>query len=123
MKRVIITGTREELSSEDRAMAADLILRAAAWADEVGVGDCPTGIDALVRELVPGAKVFEARWREFGRRAGPLRNGEMVRWAAQVEEAYALGFPGPRSKGTWDCIGQAQSVGIRTGFRLVGGAR
>lgn len=123
LRRVIITGTREELSAEDRAIATDLILRAAAWADEVGVGDCPTGIDALVRELVPGARVFRADWQAFGRKAGPMRNGDLVGWGAEADECWALGFPGPRSKGSWDCVRQAKAAEVDVLVRRVGGAR
>lgn len=120
-RRVIVTGTREELSAEDRAIATDLILRAAAWADEVGVGDCPTGIDALARELVPGARVFRADWQAFGRRAGPLRNGDMVGWCAAADERRAVGLPGPKSRGTWDCIRQAKAADVAVLIKRMGG--
>lgn len=122
-RRVIITGTREELSAEDRAIASDLILRAAAWADEVGVGDCPTGIDALVRKLVPGARVFRADWQAFGPSAGPKRNGNMVRWCAKADERRAVGLPGPRSRGTWDCIRKAKAADVAVLIKRMGGAR
>lgn len=112
MKRLIISGTREPLSAEDRAAVADLVMRGARWADEVGVGDCPTGVDALVRELVPDAVVFVARWRELGRRAGPERNGRLVAWAAEAELRWLLAFPGPRSTGTPDCVQQAEDAGV-----------
>lgn len=129
-RRVIVTGTREELSAEDRAIATDLILRAAAWADEVGVGDCfrthPDGtpvvnVDRLVTMLVPGAVIFEADWQAFGPSAGPKRNGNMVGWCAAADERRALGLPGPKSRGTWDCIRKAKAADVAVLIKRMGG--
>jgi hypothetical protein len=33
-----------------------------------------------------------------------------------------LGFPGPGSKGTWDCLRKAVDAGIPTRVRSLGGA-
>lgn len=79
-----------------------------AWAFDrllVVVGDCPTGVDAIVRDACEAwglhVKVYVADWHEFGRRAGPYRNGQMVADGA----IRCLAFPGGR--GTADCMRQA----------------
>jgi len=121
--RLIISGTREELSAEDRAMVLDLIAPYAERASAIGVGDCPTGIDALVREAYPEALFFTAAWGALGNRAGPERNGRMVAWAAEVPGSVLLAFPGPSSRGTWDCVRQARAAGLSVLIKRVGGGR
>lgn len=150
-RRLIISGTREELSDEDRDVVLDVLARSLAHAAEIGVGDCRTGIDALVREAVdelhrgswrtegqarPPLSTFIADWDRLGKRAGPERNARMVAWAAETDRAFAprsphraaglgmlLAFPGPRSRGTWDCVRRARAAGLSVGVKRVGGAR
>jgi len=45
---------------------------------------------------------------------GPKRNSHMVSLGADL----CLGFPGPQSRGTWDCLRKAVDAGIPT--RVVG---
>lgn len=143
-RRVIITGTREELSAEDREIVIDVLAPYIERATEIGVGDCPSGVDRLVREIarerrrdgLPQVATFIANWQGLGRRAGPERNGRMVAWAAEADAAFAprsphratglgvlLAFPGPRSRGTWDCVRQARAAGLDVVIKRVGGAR
>jgi hypothetical protein len=101
---VIVTGSRD-------------------WGDETAIHDAlvkanPTlvvqggasGADALARAwaLVNGVpcRTFHASWSLHGRRAGPLRNGVMLR---AFPHALVLAFPldGP---GTADCIRQAREL-------------
>lgn len=73
------------------------------------VGDCPTGVDKSVREYfeLEDDFVFNADWDAYGRAAGPIRNGEMMR------KAHALiALPGKNSTGTIDCIKQAAMFGV-----------
>lgn len=43
--------------------------------------------------------VFHANWGSFGRRAGPIRNTEIVR-----NSDRCVAFPYPGCKGTWDTV-------------------
>ena len=84
--------------------------------DVVMVGDCPTGLDAMIRDAIPSAQVFAADWRRFGRRAGPYRNCKMCQSAAALAsatsaDAYCVAFPGGR--GTASCVLQARRAGLR----------
>lgn len=67
-----------------------------------------TGADALgeqyARERGWPVKRFPADW-DLGKRAGPLRNAQMVAYATHL-----VAFPGGR--GTADCIKQAQDAGL-----------
>lgn len=82
---------------------------------QVFVGDCPTGLDSMVRSYYPRARVFKARWDEYGRAAGPLRNREMLFAAKEAaararESLFLLSFPG--GKGTLGCTAEALCQGI-----------
>jgi hypothetical protein len=78
----------------------------------VGVG-CATGLDAMVREYVKlnniQHQVFKADWTNLGRKAGPIRNEEMLKGS---KPDFLLTFIGGR--GTNNCTLLAQSFGIKT---------
>lgn len=80
---------------------------------EIVVGDCPSGVDALVRRRFVGAKVFKADWSLYGNGAGPVRNRAMLDYAlSKGGDVVLLAFPRKDSKGTRDCIDQAKSLGV-----------
>ena len=87
------------------------------------VGDCPTGLDAMVRfwckeyGSYPIA-VVEAHWSSEGRRAGPARNARMVGVAARAARRLGIplvceAFPLGESKGTRHCMSVAAGAGAR----------
>lgn len=78
-------------------------------------GKCPYGGVDLWAEQWARARgqlwePHEADWKKYGKPAGNIRNGEMVKLGADL----CIGFPGPGSKGTWDCLMQATNAGIET---------
>jgi hypothetical protein len=114
-RRLIISGTREALSAEERDLVLDIVRLYADLGWVLGVGDCfrrrrdgspIVNVDWLVHITWPEARVFYADWDRLGDAAGPERNGRMGAWAREVSEASLGAFPGPQSRGTWDCIGQ-----------------
>jgi hypothetical protein len=64
--------------------------------------------DAVASELGWTVEAHPADWVLYGDDAGPIRNTEMVEAGADV----CVAFPGPKSKGTWDCIRKAAAAGI-----------
>lgn len=54
-----------------------------------------------------------ARWSLHGKRAGGIRNQEMVDLGGFVA---CLAFPLAGSKGTWDCVRRAEAAGIPVVF-------
>ncbi len=109
---LIVTGTRDRLSSEDESLIELAI-------DEVDpglilVGDCPAGVDKLVTDMRGWpTRIFSADWKNQGKGAGPIRNRKMVDYAMNLElPKYFLAFPGPKSKGTIDCITACAMAGI-----------
>ncbi|WP_218952196.1 SLOG family protein [Amycolatopsis anabasis] len=91
MHRILITGSRAWF---DRAVIRRAL--AAVWhPDSVLVsGACPRGADALCEACWTHwdgrVERHPARWRQFGRRAGFVRNAEMVRAGADVCLAFIL---------------------------------
>lgn len=69
-----------------------------------------SGADALAERwaLEKGLKisVFRADWKSHGRRAGPLRNSEIVKYATHL-----VAFPSHNGSGTQDTIRKAQLEG------------
>ena len=96
------------------------------------VGDCKTGVDAivygwLVAQKVPTPEwtVYRADWNKLGTSAGPIRNGQMLRGEMNVQDPHPehvadrlLAFPQPginwkRDKsGTVGCILDAVQLGV-----------
>lgn len=57
-----------------------------------------------------------ADWDRYGDAAGPIRNEGMVHQALQLappQRITGLAFPGPRSRGTWNCVRHMKDAGIR----------
>lgn len=99
--KIVVTGGRD---FKDKDFVKKVLF--SLWPTAVSVGDCPTGVDLFVRELY-NARVFEARWTELGRKAGPIRNGEMLRACRQY---IVIAFPG--GAGTADCVRQAKMMSM-----------
>src|SRR5687768_7563803 len=100
--RVFISGTRRDLSDQEkRNLYYDLQkVSDQVGGLEIGVGDCPTGVDKEVRSLFPKVKIFAADWTRYSLSAGPIRNSQGVRWSELV-----LSFPDPKNhKGTLSSI-------------------
>lgn len=75
-----------------------------------------SGADKLAEqwafERMVKSEVFHARWRELGKKAGILRNTEMVDSCDPKKDA-AVFFWNKTSTGTADAIGKARRRGLR----------
>lgn len=105
---IAVTGGRDFNDSRAVYKALDQVKSRGAITLLV-VGDA-TGADALAaswaeQEGVP-FKVFRADWERHGKRAGPVRNGEMV----AVGLSGLVAFPGGR--GTADMTCQCTAAGV-----------
>lgn len=82
-------------------------------------GDAP-GVDRLADKIAhqKGWEIHPrpAAWDTLGRKAGPVRNAEMVAevltWVADGWTPVCIAFPTKDSIGTWDCIRRASEAGI-----------
>ena len=57
--------------------------------------------------------VFPAQWKKYGKAAGPVRNSEMIKYAADSEVPTVVAFISPRSKGTKDTVSKARKRGFK----------
>jgi hypothetical protein len=78
-------------------------------------GNCPKGADALADHFATKilrceVEPFDADWRQFGKRAGFVRNRRMVNTMPDV----CLAFIRDRSKGATGCRDLAKAKGIPT---------
>ena len=109
MKRVIVTGTREGLHDDGKAL---LLRRLYELKPCVLVEGGARGVDRQARGLAErlglSVDTFQAEWVVYGKAAGPIRNQEMLEAGADL----VLAFPGQNSKGTWDMIRRAKSAGV-----------
>lgn len=74
-------------------------------------GDAP-GADSLAQNIAAHlgweVQAFPAEWKQYGKKAGPLRNQQMVDAAPDV----LLAFPSKGSIGTWDAVRRAKKAAI-----------
>lgn len=54
-------------------------------------------------------RIFPADWDQYGKRAGPIRNTQMLR---EGLPELVLAFRGPNSRGTQNMIDQARKAGV-----------
>jgi len=100
--RIVVTGGRDFTDAVVINRALDAV-HAKHVITELVHGDCPTGADKLsdLWAISKGVKVrkFPADWRKLGRRAGPIRNQQMI---DEGKPDAAVAFPG--GDGTADMV-------------------
>lgn len=94
------------------------VLRSLPEGTRVNVGDCPQGLDKLVRHHVDRRRhevhVYEAQWLTLGKKAGPLRNRRMlVDSASSTLYAFVDDLNAKGSPGTHSCMQIATAMGIQ----------
>lgn len=57
-------------------------------------------------------KIFPADWDTYGRAAGPIRNEQMAKYAAEADRGMLIAFPIGSSKGTRNMIKLAKQYGL-----------
>lgn len=110
MARILVTGSRSWPSSKviERAL-----FEHARFGDTLVSGACPKGADAMAERYWQGYGPIErhpADWNAHGKRAGFVRNSEMVALGADI----CLAFIHDHSKGASMTADLAHKAGIRT---------
>jgi hypothetical protein len=110
--RLIIAGDRNMTNYLLLREKCDSILRNTDINNVTFISGGARGADKLgemyARQQGKKPLVFEAKWREFGGAAGPMRNGKMARAATHL-----IAFLRPNSRGTRDMIRQAEMEGLK----------
>lgn len=114
IRRILITGSR---TWTDAGVIAGIL--AGYYDPDVTLisGACPRGADALAEEYwrLLGGRVerHPADWPRYGKRAGFVRNAQMVNAGADL----CLAFIRDGSRGASHCAGLARAAGIPTEIR------
>lgn len=56
--------------------------------------------------------VFSADWDKYGKAAGPIRNEQMAKYAAEADRGILIAFPIGESRGTRNIIKLAKQYGL-----------
>lgn len=82
---------------------------------EIISGGC-TGADAMAEDYAErfGLKFaeFPAYWTKYGKAAGPMRNEQMAKYAADADCGMLIAFPIGESRGTRNMIKLAKQYGL-----------
>lgn len=114
MKRILVTGSRDWTDSP--ALMGAIMYELLYVNEPVTIvhGACPTGADFMADEFASLAQTLVERhpadWNTLGKRAGFVRNAEMVALGADV----CLAFIKDESKGATHTADLAEKAGIRT---------
>ena len=116
--RIIICGGRHFDDYETLEKVVDKViseLKLTSQEIEIVSGNCQ-GTD-LLGELYAEkhelkCTVFPAKWKKFGKAAGPIRNSEMIDYISDSENPIVIAFVSPNSKGTMDTVNKAVKAGF-----------
>lgn len=108
--RILVTGSRDW---EDFGMIWSALNKVAEPFSTLVSGACPTGADRMAEEWAEcqpdvTVELHPAEWEKYGRRAGFIRNDEMVKLGADV----CLAFIRNGSKGASMTARIAEAAGI-----------
>lgn len=112
--RMLITGSREYTDKEIIIDAIEKYLGDEYIEDVIIIEGGARGADRIAQQhaLDMGyiVETYPANWDKYGKKAGSIRNQEMVDAGADI----CLAFPLEGSIGTYDCIRRAKKAGIET---------
>lgn len=106
MKVALVTGSRKELSREEKRLINDRLVQY----ELCIVGDA-RGVDMHASKHFQPRFFYKfwAEWERYGNSAGPRRNGLMADFALTLHkhgyEVHCEAFPRKDSRGTKNCIG------------------
>ena len=118
MTRVIIAGSRKFNDYQKLLETLDeLGIHLINSIDSVEIisGHAP-GADTLGERFADAygypLKIFPADWDKYGKAAGPIRNEQMAKYAAETDRGILIAFPIGESKGTRNMIKLAKQYGL-----------
>jgi hypothetical protein len=109
MIRLAIVGSRNYTDYKEFVKIINDIVGRIGVPPDIIVSGGATGVDALAERYAIDNKiefkVFPADWKTYGRKAGPIRNTQIVNDATHV-----IALPSKESKGTYDTIRKARTL-------------
>ena len=119
MKRIIVCGTRSFEDYKLMTKVLDKIIKDFGEDVEIVSGHA-TGADSLgeryAKEHNLKCCVFEANWEKHGKKAGFLRNSQMLDYGSEIgiENALVVAFWDGVSRGSLDTMKKAQRLKMPT---------
>ncbi len=118
MTRVIIAGSRQ--FNDYHKMLTELDNLGIHFINTIDpieiVSGHASGADALgerfAKEYNYPLKTFPAEWNKYGKAAGPIRNEQMAKYAAEADRGILIAFPIGESRGTNNMIKLAKQYGL-----------
>lgn len=116
MIRVIIAGSRKFNDQDLFDKTVNNILANYNTNElEIVSGAC-AGADAMGEEYAKNHNIrlaeFPAYWSKYGKSAGPIRNEQMAKYAAEADRGILIAFPIGESRGTRNMIKLARQYGL-----------
>lgn len=118
MTRIIIAGSRKFNDYKKMlTVLDDLGIHLINSIDPVEIiSGHATGADSLGERFAKvynyPLKLFPADWDKYGKAAGPIRNEQMAKYAAEADRGMLIAFPIGESKGTKNMIKLAKQYGL-----------
>ena len=102
--KILICGGRHFCNYALLESIADNVIKGQNFSEiEIVSGHC-IGADRMGEEYAKrrnyALKIFPAEWKKYGKRAGPIRNKQMIDYIAEFENKIVVAFTGPNTKGT-----------------------
>ncbi|MCA1572481.1 MAG: DUF2493 domain-containing protein [Chloroflexi bacterium] len=112
VKRVLVCGSRN-LSEKRRREVIDALEYLWRRNPLVIIHGAARGADSMASDWATerGCEQVEypANWRQYGRKAGPIRNQQML---TEGKPDIVLAFPEKDSVGTWDMVERSKKAGL-----------
>ena len=118
MVRIIICGSREFNDYKKLCKVMDQLgIHSIANNDYVEIisghaGGADMAGEKFATQYGYPLKVFPADWNTYGKAAGPIRNRQMAKYAAQADEGIVVAFPIGSSRGTRHMVDIADQYGL-----------
>ena len=118
MTRIIIAGSREFNDYEKMLKTLDeLGVHLMNTIDPIEIiSGHANGADKLGERFAKAygypLVVFPAEWDKYGKAAGPIRNEQMAKYAAEADRGILIAFPIDESRGTRNMIKLAKQYGL-----------
>jgi len=117
LRRVLICGTRDGLHDDGVILLRQRLHELSLC---VVIEGGARGVDRQARDLAQAigltVETYPAHWDKYGRRAGSIRNQEMLDSGIHL----VIAFPGLESRGTWDMVRRAEKAGVPVEVHRVG---
>ena len=115
MTRIIVCGCRDFNDQSKIYNTLDEILTS--YSDIEIISGHAKGVDTIAehyaREHNYPCRIFPADWNKYGKKAGPIRNSQMLKHAL-LETPIVIAFWNGKSKGTHNMINQAKEKNVQT---------